>query len=196
MNLRRSIIGLGLLLLLALTACSTTGGEGEVATEVEATPVVAEATDEPVVDDEPAVTEEDIDDDSDAPMPVGATSVMVAETDLGPVLVGPEGMTLYMFVNDGPDESACYDSCATAWPPLLIDGDPVAGEGVDPALLGTTERTDGGMQLTYNGMPLYYYAQDSAPGDVVGQGVGGAWYVVNSAGEPVTAAPGEDLPDY
>jgi predicted lipoprotein with Yx(FWY)xxD motif len=51
------------------------------------------------------------------------------------------------------------------------------------------------MQVTYNGLPLYYYVQDSAAGDANGQGVGGAWYVVNPAGEAVTAA-GEDLPDY
>jgi predicted lipoprotein with Yx(FWY)xxD motif len=144
----------------------------------------------------PAETEEDMADDDEAPMPVGGTSVQVAETGLGPIMVGPEGMTLYMFANDGPGESACYDSCATTWPPFLVEDGAVAGEGVDPSLLGTTERTNGDLQLTYNGMPLYYYAPDSAPGDTNGQGIGGVWYVVNPAGEAVTAAPGEDLPDY
>ena len=72
-----------------------------------------------------------------------------------------------------------------AWPPLLTTGDPVAGGGVDAALLGTTTRKDGAKQVIYKGMPLYYYAKDKAAGDVVGQGVGEAWYVVTPSGEIV-----------
>jgi predicted lipoprotein with Yx(FWY)xxD motif len=57
---------------------------------------------------------------------------------------------------------------------------------VDASLLGTTDRTDGTVQVTYNGWPLYYYEEDKAPGDVVGQDVGGVWFVVSAEGEQVT----------
>jgi predicted lipoprotein with Yx(FWY)xxD motif len=115
-----------------------------------------------------------------------AATVMVATNDaLGSFLVDAEGMTLYLFLNDQPGVSNCYDQCAENWPPLLVEGEPVAGEGADAALLGTTERTDGAMQVTYNGWPLYYFVRDAAPGDTVGQGRGDVWYVISPAGEQV-----------
>jgi predicted lipoprotein with Yx(FWY)xxD motif len=117
----------------------------------------------------------------------GAATFSLAQNDtLGPFLVDDKGMTLYLFTKDTPNTSVCYDKCATAWPPLLTTGDPVAGEGVDASMFGTTTRTDGTVQVTYNGWPLYYYEKDKAPGDVTGQDVGGVWYVVSAAGEQVT----------
>jgi predicted lipoprotein with Yx(FWY)xxD motif len=68
----------------------------------------------------------------------------------------------------------------------LTTGDPVAGDGIDASKLGTTTRTDGTVQVTYNGWPLYYYVKDAQAGDVVGQGVGSVWYVISPAGEMVT----------
>ena len=119
----------------------------------------------------------------------GGTVVNLGKNDtLGSFLVDDKGMTLYLFTKDTPNTSACYDKCATAWPPLLTTGNPVAGDGVDASKFGTTTRTDGTVQATYNGWPLYYYAKDKAPGDVVGQDVGGVWYVVSAAGEKVGAA--------
>ena len=97
-------------------------------------------------------------------------------------------MTLYLFTKDTPNTTVCYEKCAVAWPPLLTTGDPVAGEGVDAALLGTTARTDGTVQVTYNGWPLYYYEKDKAPGDVVGQNVGDVWFVISPAGEMINTA--------
>lgn len=121
------------------------------------------------------------------PAAAGGTTVSLGENDtLGSFLVDDKGMTLYLFTKDTPNTTVCYDKCATAWPPLLTTGDPVAGEGVDASLLGTTERTDGTIQVTYNGWPLYYYEKDKAPGDVTGQDVGGVWFVVSAAGEQVT----------
>lgn len=118
-------------------------------------------------------------------MAMGAT-VAVSENEVyGQYLVDSEGMSLYLFTNDTEDTSNCYDDCATAWPPLLTEGDPVAGEGVDESLLGTTERDDGSMQVTYNGWPLYYFAQDQAAGDTEGQGVGDVWYLLTPAGEGI-----------
>jgi predicted lipoprotein with Yx(FWY)xxD motif len=107
-----------------------------------------------------------------------------ADTELGTVLADGEGMTLYLFDNDSDGESACYDSCAETWPPLT--GEVSAGEGVDASLIGTTERTDGTTQVTYDGNPLYYYAADSGAGDTNGQGVGGVWWVVGPDGSRIT----------
>jgi predicted lipoprotein with Yx(FWY)xxD motif len=119
----------------------------------------------------------------------GATMVNLGKNDkLGSFLVDDKGMTLYLFTKDTPNTSNCYDKCATAWPPLLTTDAPVAGEGVDASKLGTTKRTDGTSQVTYNGWPLYYYAKDKAAGDAVGQDVGGVWYVVSAAGEKVMTA--------
>jgi predicted lipoprotein with Yx(FWY)xxD motif len=117
----------------------------------------------------------------------GAATVALGENDtLGSFLVDDKGMTLYLFTKDTPNTTVCYDKCAVAWPPLLTTDDPVAGEGVDASLLGTTNRTDGTVQVTYNGWPLYYYEKDKAPGDVTGQDVGGVWYVVSAEGNQIT----------
>jgi len=117
----------------------------------------------------------------------GPANVMVGKDDkLGSFLVDDKGMTLYLFTKDTPNTSNCYDKCATAWPPLLTTGNPVAGEGVDASKFGTTKRTDGTDQVTYNGWPLYYFAKDKASGDTAGQNVGSVWFVVSPAGDKVT----------
>lgn len=122
--------------------------------------------------------------------------VDTSQSSLGEILVDSEGYSLYLFTNDNPGESTCYGNCAANWPPLITAGDILSGGNVDPELLGTTAREDGTLQVTYDGWPLYYYAVDEAPGNVNGQGVGGVWYVVSPTGEAVTAAGGDDLPDY
>jgi len=119
----------------------------------------------------------------------GTTVAMTASASFGPILVDDKGMTLYMFEKDTPNTSSCYGNCATNWPPLLTTGDPVAGDGVDAALLGVTERTDGTMQVTYNGWPLYYYIKDAQAGDLVGQGVGDVWFVLAPDGSVLKEAP-------
>ncbi|MFA9446058.1 hypothetical protein [Egicoccus sp. AB-alg6-2] len=126
----------------------------------------------------------------------GEGDVAVASTELGDVLVDADGMTLYLFTNDQDGQSVCEDDCAVAWPPLLVEDTPTAGAGVDPSLLGTTERSDGTTQVTYADWPLYTWASDQAPGDVTGQGVGGVWFVVDPQGEAIEdevgAAAGDD----
>lgn len=98
-----------------------------------------------------------------------------------------QGMTLYWFAKDEANVSNCYGDCAVNWPPLLVAGGaPVAGEGVTGEL-GVIERTDGTRQVTYNGLPLYFFAKDKVPGDVNGQGVKDVWFVVSpesAAGMP------------
>ena len=112
---------------------------------------------------------------------------------LGTVLVAGNGFTLYLFVPDRQSGvSTCYGVCATAWPPLLLTGtgSPVYGPGVKPELLGSTKRTDGTLQVTYNGWPLYLWQGDSVPGQATGQGInstGGLWYVLNPDGKEITA---------
>lgn len=113
-----------------------------------------------------------------------ATVVAIGDSDLGPILVDRAGITLYVFDNDDVDTSACTGDCLAAWPPLEAS-EVEAGDRVDGEL-ATFTRDDGTEQATINGAPLYYFANDAAPGDTAGQGVGGAWWVVDGTGTPVT----------
>jgi len=108
----------------------------------------------------------------------GATIQIAEDPELGQILVDADGFTLYTFGNDtaGSGTSACVDGCAQAWPPLTVDGEPAAGEGVTGEL-DTIERNDGTTQVTYDGFPLYRYAGDAAPGDTNGHNVGQIWFV-------------------
>jgi predicted lipoprotein with Yx(FWY)xxD motif len=117
--------------------------------------------------------------------PVDAT-IAVEDSDLGQIVVdGAEGRTLYVFLVDEGTESTCYDDCEASWPPLTVDGEPAAGEGIDASLLGTTEREDGSTQVTLDGHPLYYFAGDETADDTNGQDVGDVWYVVSPNGEAI-----------
>ncbi len=107
-------------------------------------------------------------------------SISTASTDLGTVLVDPDGFTVYVFLNDTNGESTCYDSCAATWP--AVPGDTAISSDLDDSIFGTTTRTDGTDQLTVDGQPLYRYAPDANPGDTDGQGVGDVWFVVGSDG--------------
>ncbi len=116
--------------------------------------------------------------------PVTEISSREAEP-FGIYLTDSEGMSLYIFLNDSPAVSNCYDACAVNWPPFLTAGNIQVGEGLNENLLGITERTDGTMQVTYNGWPLYYWINDVNPGDVTGQGVNSIWYVIDPDGNLV-----------
>ncbi len=134
---------------------------------------------------------------ADAEMEGDVADVQVSSTELGDVLVDADGMTLYVFTNDSDGQSVCYDDCAAAWPPLTVGAEPVAGDGVDAELLGTTGRDDGAAQVTYDGWPLYTWAADSEPGDVTGQGVNDVWFVVAPDGEAIMGSePAADAADY
>ena len=127
-----------------------------------------------------------------ASMPVASGSA-AATVNLGgnsqysSFLVDGKGMSLYLFTKDtaGSGASTCYGSCATAWPPLLTTGKPVAGSGVDMSKFGTITRTDGTTQVTYNGWPLYYFDKDHQAGDTTGEGVGSVWYLISPIGDKV-----------
>ena len=99
--------------------------------------------------------------------------------DLGDFLITADGMTLYAFAKDEAGKSACAGDCAKAWPPLkVMEKDRLAAGAAIKGKLETIKREDGGLQVTYNGVPLYVYAKDLVPGDATGQNVGNAWVVV------------------
>jgi predicted lipoprotein with Yx(FWY)xxD motif len=121
----------------------------------------------------------------------GQTATLsIADTSLGKILVDSWGHTLYLFKADAPTVSACTGPCAAAWPPLLADGKPTVGGGVNASLVGTIPRPGIARQLTYNGHPLYLFEGDQKPGEVNGQGViafGAPWYVLSAAGDQVSS---------
>jgi predicted lipoprotein with Yx(FWY)xxD motif len=120
-----------------------------------------------------------------------SATVSVANTGLGKILVDSQGRTLYLFEQDTGTKSTCSGGCATAWPPLRASGKLTAGGGAKASLLGTTPRSDGKPQVTYNGHPLYGYQGDSQAGDTNGQGInafGALWYVLSPTGNEITTA--------
>jgi predicted lipoprotein with Yx(FWY)xxD motif len=121
-----------------------------------------------------------------------AATVGVANNgSLGKVLVDARARTLYLFQADSGTKSACTGACAAAWPPLRVSGKPVAGSGIAASKLGTSARSDGKPQITYNGHPLYLYANDQKPGDTNGEGrnaFGGGWFALSPAGTMVSGS--------
>jgi len=115
-------------------------------------------------------------------------TVAISGSELGRVLVDGRGRTLYLFQRDKHGKSACTGPCATAWPPLIVSGKPLASAGARASLLGTTKRADGRLQVTYNHHPLYTFVKDTAKGQTNGENLdafGAEWYAVSSAGAKV-----------
>ena len=118
--------------------------------------------------------------------PRAATRLSARSSEFGMAVFGPNGKVVYVFGADHGSTSRCYGVCATAWPPVLTGAAPVAGAGVQASLLGTTKRTDGALQVTYAGHPLYYYSADPV-GKVMCQHAtmhGGLWLIVKPNGQP------------
>lgn len=128
---------------------------------------------------------------SAAPTPTTAAAVDVktASSTAGEIVVDAKGMSLYYFTKDVKDSgtSACTGGCLTAWPPLLTTAATPVADGVT-GTLGTITTPAGAKQVTLNGLPLYYFAQDKNPGDILGQGVNGVWYLASPAGEMIRKA--------
>jgi predicted lipoprotein with Yx(FWY)xxD motif len=117
-----------------------------------------------------------------------SATVSLHKTTLGMVLVAANGHTLYLFLKDANDKSACTASCAKFWPPLITRSKPTAGTGVKASLLGTTKRSNGSLQVTYNRHPLYAYALDKLAGQTKGEGVaafGAKWYALSATGTAI-----------
>jgi len=120
-------------------------------------------------------------------MTPAASQVKTKKTSaLGTLLVdGKKGKTLYLFEKDKSAKSSCYASCAANWPPFLTTGKPKAGPGVKAALLSTTKRKDGKLQVTYKRHPLYTFLEDKKPGQTAGEGskaFGAGWYALTPTG--------------
>lgn len=107
-------------------------------------------------------------------------------TKLGLVAVDVDGFTLYMSVLDGnnPPKSVCVSkTCLAAWKPVYVKkSGVVAGAGVSQSKVGTVVRPDKDIQATLDGWPLYRYAKDTQPGDVLGEGLKGTWHVLSPEG--------------
>ena len=115
------------------------------------------------------------------------SELKVSTTSLGSIVTDSKGMVLYMYTKDtqGTQASVCTGGCATAWPFALASATPTL-TGVTGAVT-LIPTASGGKQIALNGWPLYYFAKDKAPGDVLGQGVGTVWYVVDATGTPKKA---------
>ncbi len=131
-----------------------------------------------------ALTQEGTPADHGSPTAEETQTVFVRQDPaLGTILTDPQGMTLYLFTRDTTSgETTCYDRCTEAWPPFTADEPLVLPPGV-PGVLTTISRTNGTAQVAYNGIPLYYWANDQQPGDTTGQGVGDVWFVVAPGAE-------------
>src|SRR5438132_2999560 len=117
--------------------------------------------------------------------PAAVATVKAGHSSLGTILTDGRGMTLYLFGKDTRGKSACYGKCAAFWPPLMTSAKPHAGSGARASLIGTTRRTNGKLQVTYAGHPLYFFAEDTGPGQTAGQGINGfgaEWYLLGPNG--------------
>lgn len=196
----KTLLGAVFALALILAACAPAAATQAPAT-LEPTTAATEppATEAPAATETSAATEAPAATDTQAagetptvgvPVTGGATVNVADVGTYGSALVDGNGMSLYVTSKDTPGSgtSSCTDDCAVEWPPLLTEGDPVAGEGVDATLLGTITLDDGTTQVTYNGHPLHFFDEDKAAGDTNGQGVDdefGHWNLISPAGEPI-----------
>ena len=118
-----------------------------------------------------------------------ASSTLTVKTaSLGQFIADGSGKTLYLFEADKTTQSTCSGACAGAWPPFTASGSVTASSGVNQSKVGTTTRSDGNKQVTYNGHPLYYFIGDVSAGDTNGQGknaFGAEWYVVSPSGDKI-----------
>jgi predicted lipoprotein with Yx(FWY)xxD motif len=118
----------------------------------------------------------------------GAATVKTRHGKLGTFLVDGHGRTLYLFQKDKTSKSRCSGDCATEWPPVLTTGKPKASGSARKALLGTSKRSDGTTQVTYNGHPVYRFDEDKKAGDTKGQALrafGAKWYAVAASGKKI-----------
>jgi len=167
-----------------LSACGGNSGQ-----EAENPTATSGATDQDTDEPTPTMTGEPSTSKPPEPMDHGAR-IVGADSDFGTMLFDRTGQAIYLFDVETTSKPGCYGACADAWPPVLTEGEPVAADGVEDSLLGTTERTDGTIQVTYNEHPLYFYAHEGKH-EVKCHDVfmnGGNWYVVKLDGNPAPPA--------
>ncbi|WP_077488933.1 COG4315 family predicted lipoprotein [Sinomonas mesophila] len=122
-----------------------------------------------------------------APAPASDVALKTATAGAHTIVVGGEGKTVYYYTKDEANsgKSACVGGCLTLWPPVTVDSEQPAVEGVT-GTIGTIAAPDGKRWVTLNGLPLHYYANDTKAGDTTGQGVAGVWYVAAPDGKMIT----------
>jgi predicted lipoprotein with Yx(FWY)xxD motif len=112
------------------------------------------------------------------------TKIVAADSHVGTILLDATGQAIYIFDVERTNQPRCYDACANAWPPVLTNSVPQAGQGATGSLLGTTQRAEGTTQVTYAGHPLYFYAHEGKHEvkchDVFSNG--GNWYAIQPDG--------------
>jgi len=123
--------------------------------------------------------------------PAAATTGSLKTATIGgaTVLTSAKGFTLYSFAPDTPTKSNCNGTCAQNWPPVK---GPAAASGVT-GTFGTIKRSDGSVQATFDGHPLYTFVGDTAPGQAKGNGLnvaGGVWHEITTSGTAATASTG------
>ena len=139
------------------------------------------AADTPAVASSPATSPP-----SATPTAGTATLTVATHPTIGTYLADGAGRALYLFEQDTAGTSTCYDACAAAWPPYVVSAAPTAGDSaVRASMIATVRRKDDSQQVSYNRLPLYYYAGDAEPGDINGQDLdqfGAEWYLVTPDG--------------
>jgi predicted lipoprotein with Yx(FWY)xxD motif len=116
----------------------------------------------------------------------GAVAIRTGDSNLGKILTGPDGRTVYGFTNDTNATSTCFSTCAQAWPPVTVPASWSVAPGLDTGIFSTISRPDGQLQLVVGKWPLYFYSGDSGPGVAQGQGSGDVWFVVGPDGKLIT----------
>ena len=125
---------------------------------------------------------------SPAPTQSAGATLSVRSSSLGQIMVDGNGKTLYLFEADKATQSTCSGACAQAWPPFTTAGSPRVSAGASQSLVGTTRRSDGTTQVTYAGHPLYFFINDTKPGDTTGEGstaFGAGWDVLAPNGDKI-----------
>lgn len=134
---------------------------------------------------------------SSAPAPASGNDLATGTSSLGTIVVDGHGMTVYFYTKDvkGSGSSNCTGGCLALWPAVKAASSTPKVDGVT-GTVGTIKRDDGTLQLTIDGMPVYTYTQDSAAGDVNGEGVQGIWYAVSPDGNAIKSGGGGTKSSY
>ncbi len=123
-------------------------------------------------------------DSNPAQQPAKGTVITTGQSEFGTMLFNEQRQAMYIWEVEKTPNAECYGNCTELWPPVLTEGNPQASGEVNGSLLGTTKRSDGSTQVTYNGHPLYYYAHEG-PGEVKCHNIvthGGLWWVIQPDG--------------
>ena len=160
LSIRRAMVVVAVIASIGLVACGSSSKKSA-STVAAATPATPAAT-------TPAATT------PTTSAGTGVTAIGSRKTQDGTLIIGAGDRTVYFFRPDKRSttghakQSTCYNGCAAVWPPVLATRIPATSGKAEASLLGLTTRKDGTRQVTYNGLPLYYYVPDTKAGQVTG----------------------------